>query len=158
MNEKLIKDMLKCDGTRLNCAGCTFEDNPECRNAMAHHAGALIQLQDVVIENQAKTIAGKKKELREQKDELRKVCEKLTGLDRIASAVLNDLKERRDCQSCGWQGAENNTETCEKCRTKSEWMIAERFLKKGEEDDDWDGDSWEEEEESRGESAVKEIR
>ncbi len=125
-NEKLIQDMLKCDGTNKNCKGCAFQDNPECRNAMAHHAGALIQLQDVVIINQAKTIAGLKGDIGHKSADL----EELTKLAQQACYQANELArvlhDRKDCKTCANDRAGfGTTEVCDKCRgVESQWELS----------------------------------
>ena len=125
-NEKLIQDMMKCDGTNKNCKGCVFQDNPECRNAMAHHAGALIQLQDVVIINQAKTIAGLKGSIGHKDAD----HEELTKLAQQACYQANELArvlhDRKDCKTCAHNLAGVGTpEVCDKCRgVESQWELS----------------------------------
>lgn len=120
-NVNLINSMLKCDGTRMNCKGCTFAEHPECRNAMAHHAGALIQLQDVVIENSGRIL----NKVANEREGWKRAYEASEKAKKEAMEMLSNihrgLSELKHCESCQVKNGEGFTEEekkahCEACR------------------------------------------
>lgn len=116
-NEKLIQSMLKCDGTRKNCARCVFKEHPDCRNAMAHHAGALIQLQDVVVENlgviQRKALMERDMHL----SGLKTTDGQLSELKDSYGQLIQHLRDRKDCGSCAVKAGTSGLteEECKVC-------------------------------------------
>lgn len=128
-NEMLAKQMMKCDGTNKNCVGCMFRDHPGCRNAMAHHGGAVIQLQDVVIENLAQTINGLKAKLGKKTADHQTVTQIAERACYQANALEEYLKNVKDCKTCEHECAGLGTpEICDKCRgVESQWELAYRF-------------------------------
>ena len=99
-NEKLYGSMLKCDGTTKNCEGCLFRKVPDCRNAMAHHAGAMIQLQEVVLDNVGAQSAAQEAEIRELQRKNRQLDRVNQDLCDGLRNIRNGLKELRHCASC----------------------------------------------------------
>ena len=127
-NQKLIDSMLKCDGTNGNCKGCVFAEHPECRNAMAHHAGALIQMQDVVIENSGAI----QRKLMMERNHLKRELESANDCAEKALKEYNllagHLKDKRDCSTCdagaGGHTEEEKAKRCEMCRAgESLWDL-----------------------------------
>lgn len=119
-NDTLIQSMLKCDGTNKNCKGCVFAENPECRNAMAHHGGALIQLQDVVVQNLSVQMAAVREKLAsyvvrcDAKDKL------IERQDEIINAMTLWIQKHHACEVCDHRC---DKEYCGKCRDQSEWEM-----------------------------------
>lgn len=131
-NQVLINSMMKCDGTRKNCERCVFKEHPDCRNAMAHHAGALIQLQDVVVENsgaiQRKLLFERcgLKMRAENAEKNQAQCMKEYGL------LLDKLRSIRHCATCeasadGYSLTEREVR-CEACQEKSMWQLDEKIV------------------------------
>lgn len=136
-NEKLIQSMLKCDGTRKNCERCVFREHPDCRNAMAHHAGALIQLQDVVVENSG---AIQRKVLEERHAAQVALSRETEAREEIREAYLKlliHLRERKDCGSCAVKAGtadlpeEDCESICKECQggETSLWAFNEEIVK-----------------------------
>ena len=115
-NAMLYQSMLKCDGTQKNCQGCVFKGIPDCRNAMAHHAGALIQLQDVVIENAGQQSGAQMATIRKLNEENLACMKENNQLNDVVVNLLTGLKEERHCASCKNRTDENHEETCKQCR------------------------------------------
>lgn len=115
-NAMLYQSMLKCDGTQKNCQGCAFKGIPDCRNAMAHHAGALIQLQEVVIDNAGQQSAAQMNTIRKLEAEKKQVVEAWGELNGAMVNLLEGLKEERHCASCKNRTDENHKEICKQCR------------------------------------------
>jgi hypothetical protein len=142
MNEKMIKDMMMCDGRNVNCQKCSFREHPDCRNAMARHAGALIQLQDVVIANQAATVTA----LVDKRDRMESMAllngRVLGEMGEILDNLAADLRAERHCPSCENCAPENvdvQPEICVKCMAEgaeSQWDLAKRYLPKKPENGD----------------------
>lgn len=140
-NDKLIMNMLKCDGTMGNCMGCIFEGHPECRNAMAHHAGALIQLQDVVIVNQTKELVSKQALIAKRNGELQSACKQYVDACGLLGRIATKLDELRHCATC--QHEKEPIEdgftapaACRACKLgESRWELAEDIIKPPVEDD-----------------------
>lgn len=128
-NEMLAKQMMKCDGTNKNCEGCMFRDHPGCRNAMAHHGGALIQLQDMVIENLAQTINGLKGSLAKKTADHQTVTQIAERACYQANALEDHLRARKDCKTCNYDCMGQGTpEVCDKCRgAESQWELCYKF-------------------------------
>lgn len=140
----MIESMLKCDGTRGNCEGCTFREHPDCRNAMASHAGALIQLQEIMTRNHA-AMMGKvmherdllEKALRQANEHIEMMCDN-------SERIHNGLRGLRHCDSCDALCAGANPEIsearCKLCReAESQWMLDRSFgapPKVGQDDED----------------------
>lgn len=154
MNEKLIHDMMNCDGRKVNCDNCNFREHPDCRNAMASHAGALIQMQDVVIANQAATVSALTRK-RDEMEQMAKINGHVLGqigekLDKLAE----DLKKQRHCPTCYHCASEDEDEQPEVCTmclkedAESQWALAHRY---------WPGDDEhdEDEEEANGPVLVR---
>lgn len=151
MNEKMIHDMMHCNGQKMNCDTCSFREHPECRNAMARHAAALIQLQDVVIDNQGRTaqsLMGK----RDSAENLAKLNGKVLGeLGEILDGLGADLAKQRHCptcEHCAPEEEDEQPEICQICMTPGDdscWELAKRYLpeekrKQAEMTGDGDGD------------------
>lgn len=115
-NKILYESMLKCDGTQKNCKGCAFKGIPDCRNAMAHHAGALIQLQDVVIENAGQQSAAQMNTIRKLETEKQQIIKDWDAMNGAMVNMLVGLKEERHCASCKNSTEENHEEICKQCR------------------------------------------
>ena len=135
-NDKLIKSMLACDGSNKHCEGCTFRDIPDCRNAMAHHAGALIQLQDVVIANSGALAWGLREQIEEAQEKYQEAAEVISDLTELVRRVMRGLRETRHCESCeGSKPSEKPEEEaireklCEACRAgeRSHWCLDTAF-------------------------------
>lgn len=134
-NERLIKSMLSCDGSNKNCEECTFKDMPECRNAMAHHAGALIQLQDVVIANAAAQAGGLHMQLAASKQEYQEALEVVQKQRKRVGEILHGLHELRHCESCAYSTPQTDEEAekirealCKQCvEACSEWELSAAF-------------------------------
>lgn len=143
-NEKLIKSMLACDGTAKNCEGCTFRDIPDCRNAMVHHGGALIQLQDVVIANSATLAGGLHMRLAASEQQYQEAVE-VVGKQRVMlHNLINGLKENRHCESCAGskpyekpEDEETRVKICDACMhgEESHWCLEPDFGKEEEAED-----------------------
>lgn len=134
MNEKLIHDMMNCDGRKVNCDNCNFREHPDCRNAMASHAGALIQMQDVVIANQAATVNALTRK-RDDMESMARLNGKVLGeMGEILDKLAEDLAKARHCPTCEHCAPEDVDETpeiCAKCMTEgaeSLWDLAKRYL------------------------------
>lgn len=147
MNEKLIKSMLKCDGTMGNCKGCIFDGSPVCRNDMTHHGGALIQLQEVVVENQQHMMQAMKLEIAGMREKMKRMGEELEVVDGALGRLGAELKAARHCDSCLYKGMDEARDVCEGCKAheESHWVLAKRFVEpdpepveEPEEDDDGD--------------------
>lgn len=142
MNEKMINDMMMCDGRKVNCDKCGFREHPDCRNAMARHAGALIQLQDVVIANQAATVAA----VVEKRDRMQSMAmlngQVLGEMGEILDKLAADLKAERHCPTCEYcapEDVEEQPEVCRICMTPdvdSLWELAKRYKPAKEETED----------------------
>ena len=157
-NEKLIHDMMHCNGMKKNCDECSFREHPDCRNAMARHAGALIQLQDVVIENQGRT-AHHLMSKRESAESMARLNGKVLGeMGEILDGLADDLAKARHCptcEHCAPEDVEEQPEICVGCLKETEescWELAKRYLPEakrkqaemtgdgvGDEDEDIDG-------------------
>lgn len=134
MNEKMIHDMMHCDGQKKNCDSCSFREHPACRNALARHAAAMIQLQDVVIENQGATVAA----LREKRDQMESMAslngKVLKKLGEILDGLGADLAAQRHCptcEHCATEEEDEQPEICRICMTQgddSAWELAKRYL------------------------------
>ena len=134
MNEKLIHDMMNCDGRKVNCADCNFREHPDCRNAMASHAGALIQMQDVVIANQAATVSA----LTRKRDDMESMAllngRVLGEMGEILDKLAEDLAKGRHCptcEHCAPEDVDEAPEICAKCMTEgaeSLWDLAKRYM------------------------------
>ena len=140
MNEKLIHDMMNCDGRKVNCDNCNFREHPDCRNAMASHAGALIQMQDVVIANQAATVSALTRK-RDDMESMARLNGKVLGeMGEILDKLAEDLANGRHCPTCEHCAPEDVDETpevCAKCMTEgaeSLWDLAKRYLPEQEDD------------------------
>lgn len=128
----LIDSMLNCDGTRKNCEKCVFKEHPNCRNAMAHHAGALIQMQDVVIENSGalqRKVLIERESLKNRAENAEKQLKKC--MDEF-KAVLDKLREIRHCETCeasadGFSETERE-ERCKVCKELSLWTLDEKIV------------------------------
>ena len=128
----LIESMLQCDGTRGNCEGCTFREHPDCRNAMAHHGGALIQLQEVMTRNHS-AMLGKvmhERDLLEQA--LRQANEHMERQDERLEKLHCGLWASKHCDSCDALAAGANPELtearCNLCREgQSQWELDKDF-------------------------------
>lgn len=138
-NEQLINSMLKCDGTKGNCVECIFRDNPECRNAMAHHGGALIQLQDVVIHNQAVTASKVGSDKRMLQIKLETSERERAEMIKRMRALLDYIYEQCGCKAC----EHYDGDACKHCKDKDEWELSDeiyeayaRKTKGGDDDDD----------------------
>lgn len=151
MNEKLIHDMMNCDGRKVNCADCNFREHPDCRNAMASHAGALIQMQDVVIANQAATVSALTRK-RDDMESMARLNGKVLGeMGEILDKLAEDLANGRHCptcEHCAPEGVDETPEICAKCMeegAESLWELAKRYMPKkpdnGEDDAAEDEDS-----------------
>jgi hypothetical protein len=151
MNEKLIHDMMNCDGRKVNCDNCNFRENPDCRNAMASHAGALIQMQDVVIANQAATVSALTRK-RDDMESMARLNGKVLGeMGEILDKLAEDLAKERHCptcEHCAPEGVDETPEICAKCMeegAESLWELAKRYMPKkpdnGEDDAAEDEDS-----------------
>lgn len=145
-NEKLVKSMMNCDGSNKNCEGCAFRDIPECRNAMAHHAGALIQLQDVVISNSASLAGGLQMQLRAEKQAYAEAVNVVKKQRERIGEILNGLTALKHCESCAYskeQGdavmEEQREALCKACHEGiSQWELSAEFGKPEPEDDNDD--------------------
>lgn len=133
MNEKLIHDMMNCDGRKVNCGNCNFREHPDCRNAMASHAGALIQMQDVVIANQAATVSALARK-RDDMESMARLNGKVLGeMGEILDKLAEDLANGRHCPTCEHCAPEDVDETpeiCAKCMTEgaeSLWELSKRY-------------------------------
>lgn len=147
MNEKMIHDMMHCNGQKKNCDGCSFREHPACRDAMARHAAAMIQLQDVVIESQGATVAA----LREKRDRMENM-ENLNGkvlkeLGEILDGLGADLAAQRHCptcEHCAPEDEDEQPEICLICMTPgddSAWELAKRYLPENKEKQPEGGDN-----------------
>lgn len=145
-NEKLVKSMMNCDGSNKNCEGCAFRDIPECRNAMAHHAGALIQLQDVVISNSASLAGGLQMQLRAEKQAYAEAVNVVKKQRERIGEFLNGLTALKHCESCAYSKEqedaameEQREALCKACHEGvSQWELSAEFGKPEPEDDDDD--------------------
>lgn len=115
-NALLYQSMLKCDGTQKNCHGCAFKGIPDCRNAMAHHAGALIQLQEVVIDNAGQQSGAQMNTIRKLEAENKACFKEYEKLNEAMVNLLTGLKEERHCASCKNREEENHEEICKQCK------------------------------------------
>lgn len=149
-NEKLIKSMMNCNGTNAACAGCAFKEMPECRNAMAHHAGALIQLQDVVIANSAAQAGYLKEQIKAEHNGYEQAVEVVKKQKEVIDHIKNGLREAKHCESCLFVNEIEDPE-CEKireehCRACNEsvvsgWELNPDYGKEPPEDEeDWEGE------------------
>lgn len=128
----LIESMLQCDGTRGNCEGCTFREHPDCRNAMAHHGGALIQMQEVMTRNHS-AMLGKvmhERDLLEQA--LRQANERIERLGERLEKLHCGLWASKHCDSCDALSPGANPELtearCKLCREgQSQWELDKDF-------------------------------
>ena len=134
MNEKLIHDMMNCDGRKVNCADCNFREHPDCRNAMASHAGALIQMQDVVIANQAATVSALTRK-RDNMESMALLNGRVLGeMGEILDKLAEDLAKERHCPTCEHCAPEDVDETPEICAECMEegavslWELAKRYM------------------------------
>lgn len=127
-NENLIMSMMICDGTRKNCERCVFKEHPECRNALAHHAGALIQLQDVVIENTGRI----QRKLLIDRERLNNRCEQdedaLRELEEAHKLLIRRLRDLKHCDTCDVRSLEcpekEREERCKACKAgSSQWAL-----------------------------------
>lgn len=142
-NQKLIDSMLKCDGTNGNCRGCVFAEHPECRNAMAHHAGALIQMQDVVIENSGAIQRKLMTERMQLKAELANANRALEKTMEEYKLLTGHLRDKRDCSTCnagaGVHTEEEKAKRCEMCRAgESLWELDTLIISPPEEENPCD--------------------
>lgn len=136
-NQKLYGSMLKCDGTTKNCEGCVFRKVPDCRNAMAHHAGALIQLQEVALDNVGAQSAAQEAEIRKLHQLTKDLSEGLQEVNQRLTHVVNGLEEERHCASCkhvipceGEMEEATREMICEGCKKEhSNWTLREDFGK-----------------------------
>lgn len=133
MNEKLIHDMMNCDGRKVNCDRCNFREHPDCRNAMASHAGALIQMQDVVIANQAATVSALTRK-RDNMESMARLNSKVLGeMGEILDKLAEDLAKGRHCptcQHCAPEDVDETPEICAKCMeegAESLWELSKRY-------------------------------
>lgn len=137
-NEKLYQSMLNCDGTQKNCKECVFRSIPDCRNAMAHHAGALIQLQDVVIDNAGAAGMAKDRKISDLEREKKQIMQNWEQLNEAMVNLIFGLTEERHCASCGYSKERDNAEeeayrqdVCKKCREeKSQYTLNLDYGKK----------------------------
>lgn len=131
--EKMVKDMMHCDGRKVNCDTCGFREHPDCRNAMSKHAGALIQLQDVVIANQASMVAA----VVEKRDRMQGMAmlngRVLGEMGEILDKLAADLSKERycpTCEHCAPEDVDEQPEVCRICMTPDEdsrWELAKRY-------------------------------
>lgn len=137
-NERLAKQMMKCDGTNKNCEGCMFVDHPGCRNAMAHHGGAVIQLQDVVIQDLGETIGAIKRKLQEKTAECETIRQLAVQACYQANALADSLAARKDCVTCKNDHAGAGTpEICHRCREgENMWILADAYRHQSLRDED----------------------
>lgn len=131
-NEKLIQNMMKCDGRKLNCDECIFKNHPACRNAMARHAGAMINLQEVVLENQAAVVHNLEAGKKEMENFARTQGKVMKELGEILDGVAADLCQQRHCPTCEhWTPEdEDMSEVCAQCSaegSESQWELAKRY-------------------------------
>lgn len=128
----LIESMLNCDGTRGNCEGCIFREHPDCRNAMARHGGALIQMQEVMTKNHS-AMLGKVMHERDLLNEtLQKANEHIEKLGDHIERLHGGLMAARHCDSCSAHAEGANPELsearCKLCKEKeSQWGLNEEF-------------------------------
>ena len=143
-NEKMVKSLLNCDGSNKNCEGCAFRDIPDCRNAMAHHAGALIQLQDVVIENAGALAGNLQMQLRAEKQAYAEAVDVVKKQRERIGEILCGLTDLKHCESCAYSKEQDDPEMekrreelCKACHEGySQWELSAEFGKPEPEDDD----------------------
>jgi len=135
-NEKLIKSMMACNGTNAVCAGCAFRDMPECRNAMAHHAGALIQLQDVVIANSSAQAGYLKEQIKAEHKGYEQAVEVVKKQREVLLQIENGLREARHCESCLFVNALEDPEV-EKAREEHCKACQESVVSGWQRNPDW---------------------
>lgn len=136
-NKNLYESMLHCDGTTKNCRGCAFRGIPDCRNAMAHHAGAMIQLQEVVIENAGAQAGAQIRTISMLENEAKQQEAAFVKLNDLLSNVLLGLKDDRYCPAClGNIPSEDADEEarrqlqCKQCKAEeSKWELNVQYGK-----------------------------
>ena len=127
---EIIKMLEKCDGTRKNCEGCLYEEHPLCRNAMAQHAAAQLQLDEIQLGNTAQMLAA----VTNERDYLRKALETqetaLGMYEQMTGRIAQNLYALKHCETClhYQEDAEVKPEVCVSCKAgASEWLLAKHL-------------------------------
>lgn len=132
VEKDLILSMMECDGRAINCEGCAFREHPDCRDAMARHGAAMINLQDVVNRNTAAMLAKVKNDRENAIATAHDINKRCTDISEVLGRILDGLRESRHCDSCGTlkDGADHQASEarCKACREgESLWYLDEGF-------------------------------
>lgn len=130
MNGDLIRMMSKCDGTNKNCKGCMFREHPECRNAMARHAAAVLNLSDVMFENSRMISSAAIAKREEAMETMEAQAVALEMYEEMCGKIALELSEAKHCPTCLHNPPDDleMSEICKKCQAgDSEWLLAERL-------------------------------